>query len=181
MQQRALQHDSGVVAPAFDLHERCPQDHPGPSGIQKCRQVFVNVGIHPFVAGWNLSEYRMGLEQLMLQLGSFSSRQGHHVPIVFISTPLSPIHKNMTECPLSPSKARLPHLVMEYNLMAREVVGRSKSWLQWLRTTSDTADVIDNSSRMIGEGQGVRGTLMRYLTELYMCLPPFPLPPAASC
>ena len=124
MQQRALQHDSGVVAPAFDLHERCPQDHPGPSGIHECRQVFVNVGTHPLAAGWNLSEYRMGLEQLMLQLGSFSSRQGHRVPIMFISTPLSPIHKNMTECPLSPSKARLPHLVMEYNLVAREVVGR---------------------------------------------------------
>ena len=41
-----------------------------------------------------------------------------------MSTPLSPIHKKMTECPLSPYKGRLPHLVMEYNLVAREVVGR---------------------------------------------------------
>jgi len=135
--------NGGVVSPSFALHAPCPSDHPGPFGIQKCRQVFVNVGTWPLASGWNLSEYRMGLEQLMLQLGSFSVRREHRVPIVFLSTPPSPINDNMLKCPnFSPGDSRLPHHIMLYNLVAQEMV-RNMDGVEFLDTTLSMMPLFD--------------------------------------
>lgn len=130
----ASSQDYGQSRPSFDLHTPCPPDHPGPMGIDKCSQLFVNIGTWLFVSDWNLSAYALGLEQLLSQLVAFSDRQNHHVPIVFLGSPLHPINDDMLKCPLfSPHSknghwrnTRFPHLVMQYNAVAHKVVDDTK-------------------------------------------------------
>ena len=144
----ATSQDGGNTQPSFATQTPCPPSHPGPAGIELCSQLFVNVGTWPLASGWNVSDYQSGLSQLMSQLRAFSAR--YHVPILFLSTPLSPLQNDSFKCSAVPmhkeeqeptseprkSKptpwARFPHFVMQFNDVAKTLVGDTKGGVTYL-------------------------------------------------